>query len=134
MKILLQLALGVFLALLFIWFARRRGHRREMVVYGLGLVVAALFYVVFSTAGGAGLRWMMIEVAGVAVFTVVVVLGLKVSPWFLSIGWAMHILWDVLLHLVEPQAFVPHWYPVACISFDLTVAGYIAVRLRQWTK
>ena len=131
MEILLQLALGVVLAVLFILFARWGDHRRELIIYGVGLIAAALFYVVFSTAGGASPRWIMIEAAGVAAFTLMVVLGLKVSPWFLSIGWAVHVFWDVLLHLVEPQAFVPHWYPMACISFDLTVAGYIAVRLRQ---
>ena len=134
METLLQLASGVALAVLFIWFARRRDRRRELIIYGIGLVVAALLYVVFSSAGGASLRWMMIEAAGVAAFTLMVVLGLKVSPWFLSLGWAVHVLWDVLLHLVEPQAFVPDWYPIACISFDVTVALYIAMRLWQRAK
>ena len=73
----------------------------------------------------------MIELIGVVVFTLIAVLGLRVSIWFLALGWTAHVLWDVLLHLVREQPFVPDWYPVACISFDLIVAGYIAVKLRK---
>ncbi|KPJ77830.1 MAG: hypothetical protein AMJ54_06590 [Deltaproteobacteria bacterium SG8_13] len=125
-----QLLLGVALAVLFISFAKAGGHRRELQIYCLGLVVAALLYVAFSVTV-ASYAWLMIEIIGAAIFTLVAVLGLRVSPWFLSLGWAAHILWDVLLHLVFQQAFVPSWYPVVCVSFDITVAGTIALKLRK---
>ena len=128
MEKLFQLILGVVLALLFISFARLRGPRREPFIYSIGLIVAALFYVAFSSTG-ATTQWLMIELIGLVVFTIIAVLGLRVSLWFLAIGWASHVLWDVLLHLIREQPFVPDWYPVACISFDLIVAGYIAVKL-----
>ena len=130
MEKLFQLALGVVLALLFIAFARTRGPRREPFIYSIGLIVAALFYVAFSFTG-ANTQWLIIELIGLVVFTLIAVLGLRVSLWFLVIGWASHVSWDVLLHLIREQPFVPDWYPVACISFDLIVAGYIAVKLRK---
>jgi hypothetical protein len=130
MEKLFQLILGVVLALLFIAFARTRGPRREPFIYSVGLIVAALFYVVFSFAG-ATTQWLMLELIGLLVFTLIAVLGLRVSLWFLALGWASHVLWDVLLHLIRKQPFVPDWYPVACISFDLIVAGYIAAKLRK---
>jgi len=130
MEKLFQLILGVVLALLFISFARTKGPRRETFLYSIGLIVAALFYVAFSFTG-AGNQWLMIELIGLVVFTLIAVLGLRVSPWFLVLGWASHVWWDIFLHLVREQVFVPDWYPVACISFDLIVAAYIAAKLRK---
>ena len=130
MEKLFQLILGVVLALLFIAFARTRGPRREPFIYCIGLIVAALFYVAFSLTG-AGSQWLMIELIGLVVFTLIAVIGLRVSLWFLALGWVSHVSWDVLLHLIREQPFVPDWYPVACISFDLIVAGYIVAKLRK---
>ena len=48
-----------------------------------------------------------------------------------SAGWALHVAWDVGLHLVEVRAFVGTWYPNACITFDLIVAGYLLWRAGQ---
>lgn len=130
MENLFQLILGVVLASLFISFARTRGPRREPFIFSIGLIVAALFYVAFSITG-AGTQWLMIELIGLVVFTLIAVLGLRVLLWFLAFGWASHVSWDVLLRLVRQQTFVPDCYPVACISFDLIVAGYIAAKLRK---
>ena len=130
MEKLFQLILGAVLALLFILFARTRGPQREPLIYSIGLIVAAFLYVAFSFTG-ATTEWFIIELIGLVVFTLIAVLGLRVSPWFLVIGWASHVWWDVLLHFVREQPFVPDWYPLACISFDLIVAGYIAVKLRK---
>jgi amino acid transporter len=130
MEKLFQLILEVVLALLFIWFARTRGPQREPFIYSIGLIIAALFYVAFSVTG-ATTQWFMLELIGLVVFTIFAVLGLRVSLWFLALGWASHVSWDVLLHLIREQPFVPNWYPVACISFDLMVAGSIVAQLRE---
>jgi hypothetical protein len=35
--------------------------------------------------------------------------------------------WDIGLHYLGPGTlFVPAWYPIACVSFDLLVAVYVA--------
>ena len=67
---------------------------------------------------------------GLGFFTLVAVLGLRVSTMFLAVGWAVHGLWDALLHLTQHVAFVPDWYPVICLGFDLIVAIYIATRFQ----
>ena len=44
----------------------------------------------------------------------------------MALGWSMHVIWDVGLHLMGPGHHVaPEWYAVACLSFGLVVAGYI---------
>jgi len=55
-------------------------------------------------------------------------LGLRGSPYWLAAGWALHPLWDVGLHYIGPgHSFAPMTYAIACISFDLVVAAYIAI-------
>jgi hypothetical protein len=49
----------------------------------------------------------------------------------LALGWTVHVAWDVSLHLARQQVVVPAWYPSACISFDLLVAGYVVWTVRR---
>jgi len=58
----------------------------------------------------------------------IALLGLRGSPWWLAAGWALHPLWDVVLHYVSPgHSFAPITYTIPCLSFDLLVAAYIAI-------
>ena len=53
-------------------------------------------------------------------------LGFRVSAAVLALGWAMHVVWDVALHLQGAGAgYTPFWYPWGCVSFDLMVAGAV---------
>jgi hypothetical protein len=41
--------------------------------------------------------------------------------------WALHPVWDVLLHYVGPgRSFAPEAYAISCLSWNLVVAVYIA--------
>ena len=127
MRTLIEIVIGVFLAIGFILLVRRsRSSAGEKRSFAIGLVVVALIYVGFGLFSGS-LKWMLIELAGVPIYAVFAWLGLKKSGWFLAVGWALHPLWDACLH-DSSTAFVPHWYIGGCIGFDLLVAGYIALR------
>ncbi|HJU53079.1 MAG TPA: DUF6010 family protein, partial [Pyrinomonadaceae bacterium] len=104
--------------------------RRELRLYAVGLISAALIYVGF-VARDVSLSWLTIELAGLLVFTLVALAGLKISPLILAAGWAAHVAWDVLLHGLFETTFVPRWYPPVCVGFDLLLAGYIAVRFSK---
>ena len=58
-------------------------------------------------------------------FVLLAYAGVRHSPLLLALGWTVHVGWDVGLHLARQQVVVPAWYPSACISFDLLVAGYV---------
>ena len=132
MYIALWLLLGLVLAVAFLALARRRADG-EARMLATGLVVAALIYVGLATVNGAFVPWLGWEVIGVAIYGALAGLGLRYSPWWLVIGWAVHSTWDAGLHLIGGgAAFTPEWYAVGCVSFDLLVAGYIAVRV--WTR
>ncbi len=126
---ILEIALGVVFGALLVLFARSRGPRSESVVLAVGLIVTALLYVAFALAGGTSARWSALEVLGVFAFSAFAWLGLRTSPAWLALGWAVHVVWDVGLHLgAGAPAFVPTFFPGFCIGFDLLVAGYLAAR------
>jgi hypothetical protein len=132
-QIAIQLLTGVVACGVFILLARRLKPERELRLYALSLVIAALVYVGF-TVRGATLKWLALELAGLALFTLLAWLGLKISALILALAWAAHAAWDVLLHKLQDVAFVPDWYPLACLGFDLLLAGYIVARFGKSTR
>ena len=121
-----QVLLGALAAVPLVLLARRR--RGEDRIYAQGLVAAALIYVGFALAGGAGYRPLVTEVVGTAVFGLVAWLGVRRAALWLAAGWAAHVGWDLLLHPLTGEGYAPAWYVRACIGFDLVVAAWIALR------
>ena len=118
-------AIFVVVALLVRYFAGAAAWRVLVVAT---LFVAAGLYVVFAVRAGEGTTWIVIEVVGVAVFGGMGVVGLFGRMWWIVAGWALHPLWDVGLHYLGPgRPFAPETYTIACLSFDLLVATYVAI-------
>ena len=130
--LIVDIAAGAVLALVLVGVARTRTPEEARSIYAVGLVVAALIYVSFAAAGDASNRWLVIECIGLLVYGVAAWIGIRRWPWVLALGWAAHVAWDVLLHLNGPGAvYTPHWYPWACGSFDLIVAGALLAPERR---
>ena len=92
------------------------------------LIIAALAYVAFALRAGEGAFWVVGELVGVGIYGTLGLLGVRGSPMWLAAGWALHPLWDVVLHYIGPgSSFAPISYTIPCISFELLVAGYIAI-------
>ncbi|MCH7764498.1 MAG: hypothetical protein IIB95_12310 [Candidatus Marinimicrobia bacterium] len=107
---------------------------REKKAYRIGLVVAAAIYIFFAVLWG-DIYWIVLEILGVLGFGMLALLGKRISYYVVSMGWLLHILWDVALHLQGPGAHVaPAWYAISCASFDLLLAGIIAYRVYSWQK
>jgi uncharacterized protein DUF6010 len=108
----------------------RSVRRYETLLLFVFLIVASVAYVIFVLWAGESFLWLLIELTGVALYGAMGLRGLRGSPWWLAAAWALHPLWDILLHYFGPGiSFVPVSYTVACIGFDLVVAGHIAYRL-----
>ena len=128
---MIEILLGTVLAILTIWIFRMMAEKRERANYAIALIIAALIYVGFSLFADDP-RWILVELVGVAIYLVFAILGLRYSAWFLAIGWAAHIVWDMGVHASPTISFVPEWYPLLCVAYDVVIAGYIAFRnLRQ---
>ena len=114
--------------------------------FALGLAIAAAVYPAFAFFGGAPWPWLGIELVGVVVFGALALSALRggggaTAAAIVALGWALHPLWDVLLHASAVGALpdapgaghVPSWYPPACATFDWVVAlvvGALAYRSR----
>lgn len=101
-----------------------RSPDRTAHLFAHALVVAAFIYVAFAMASMES-AWLAVEIAGLLIFVGFASLGLKRSLSWLWLGWALHILWDVGIHLVAEASFVPAWYPVLCIGFDAVVSYHV---------
>jgi hypothetical protein len=123
-RMLIPIMVGALLGVLFVLVIRRAERGRQVRLLAVGLAVTALIYVVVALPQ-TGLHWVGVEIVGVAIYGSLAWLGAKVSPWWLVLGWAGHVAWDMSLHLDTAHATVPVWYPFGCAGFDLIVAGYL---------
>lgn len=117
------------LGLLAVWplllFSHRLNRQSQVKLLGRSLVVAATIYVLFALVWGDKV-WLWIELMGVLVYLLFYVLAQKYGLIWLALGWLVHPVWDIVLHLYGPgQAVVPPWYAWACVSFDWAVVVYI---------
>jgi hypothetical protein len=118
-------AIFIVVALLISRFADEFVWRAFLVLF---MFIAAGLYIVFAVRAGEGTLWLVGEFVGVAIFGGVALLGLRGSLWWIVAAWALHPLWDVGLHYLGPgRSFAPETYTIACLSFDLLVAAYIAL-------
>jgi hypothetical protein len=115
----------IVIAFLLSRFTRDIVGRSLLVIF---LFVAAGAYFGFTLLAAPGPIWLLAELVQVIVFGTMALLGLRGSPWWLVAGWALHPLWDVVLHYLGPgHSFASITYTIPCLSFDLLVAAYIAI-------
>jgi hypothetical protein len=115
----------IFIAFLLSRFIRDIIGRSLLVIF---LFAAAGAYFGFALLAAPGPIWVLAELVQVIIFGAIALLGLRGSPWWLAAGWALHPLWDVVLHYVGPgHSFAPITYTIPCLSFDLLVAAYTAI-------
>jgi len=85
-------------------------------------------YLVAANARPGG--WLALELAGIAIFATLAVLGVKISPWFLVIGIAAHGLgWDSWHYRNSP--YIADWYSTGCLLVDITIGAYAALRFSR---
>ena len=89
----------------------------------MALVLAAAVYVGFAVTQ-QNIAVTITALVGFLVFSGLALYG-RVSFWLLATGWLLHGLWDFILHLLRPEVFVPSWYGLACLGFDVALAGFI---------
>jgi hypothetical protein len=122
MTIALELLGGPILASALIAFARWR--RAEDRIFAVVLAITAAYYVVHAIGGGTR-EDLLLELLGLALFGAFAVLGFLGRRWWLAFGWAAHAGWDVGFHTGGRGGYVPEWYPMLCVGFDLFLSGFI---------
>lgn len=120
-----ELAIGITLAGLTILVIQTQPPEIHQKIYAAALIIAASIYVGFSLLS-QNTTWIFTEILGVIVFSLISFLGLKFSPWLLAMGWLIHPAWDLFIDNHNLNTFVPHWYPIVCMGYDILIAWYIA--------
>jgi glutaredoxin len=129
----IYLIAGLILGLIFVLVAFAIKRKTRLILF-VGLFFASLIYVFFALRGNASGTWVIIEIVGVIIFTMIGYFGLRGSPWWLSIAWALHPIWDLGLHYFGPgRPFTPVSYAMACLTWDLLVAVFIAYKILKGT-
>jgi hypothetical protein len=116
---------GIVLALVVFAFARWTGFDRDRAFYPTTLIVVASYYVLFGAMGGSS-HALVVELAVMAVFVLLAVVGFKRSAWLVVAGMAAHGVFDVLHPQLVHNAGVPEWWPAFCAAFDVGFAGLLA--------
>lgn len=123
-------AIGFLLGLGSVLLLRRLYPYRDHLVWRTALIIAALIYVGFVIVAGE-LAHFAVELTGVIIYGTFAWLSKKYGLYWLALGWALHICWDVLLHSPHKTPYVPEFYPGLCMGFDIVIAIYICFLIRE---
>lgn len=125
--------IGVSLALGIAIFASVVGFDRDRSFYPVVMVVIAMTYGLFAVMGGS-VAALMNELIWIVGFVLVSVFGFKRNLWLIVAALSLHGIFDFFHgHLIHNPG-VPSWWPMFCLTYDLTAAAYLAAILWRSNK
>ena len=122
--------IGIGLALAVALYASFIGLDRGRAFYSTVLAVVGSLYGLFAVMSGST-QTLLLESIGIAAFLLLSALGFKFSPWLLVAGLFGHGVFDFFHSRVITNSGVPAFWPDFCMSYDITAAAYLALRLRR---
>jgi hypothetical protein len=124
------LVVGALLALAVGLFATGIGLDRDRAFYPIVTIVIASYYALFAVMGASTHALVLESLVG-TVFLAAAVWGFKSSLWLVVAALAGHGIFDLGHDTVISNPGVPSWWPQFCLTFDVTIAGYLAWLLRR---
>lgn len=124
----MEYVVGTGLALTVGAFASIAGYDRDRSFYPTVLIVVASYYDLFAIIGerdGA----LGPEIAASMMFIALSVVGFRTSLWVVVAALAGHGLFDFAHGQFIDNPGVPAWWPMFCLSYDVSAAAYLAWRL-----
>jgi hypothetical protein len=121
---------GALLAFAVGLFATRSGLDRDRAFYPVVTIVIASYYALFAVMGASPHALVLESLVG-TVFLATAVWGFKSSLWLVVAALAAHGIFDLGHSTVISNPGVPSWWPQFCLTFDVTLAAYLAWLLRS---
>jgi len=120
--IILGIAIGIFSTLV--------GLDRDRALYSVALIVIASYYCLFAVVGGSNPALVSELIAG-SIFVAVAAVGFRTSLWLVSAGIIGHGVFDIFHHFLIHNPGLPTWWPMFCMSIDITIGAYLAWMIWQ---
>lgn len=120
----LTLALGVSLG------GTLAGLDRDRAFYAAVSLAVGTYYILFAVMGGSS-EALIGEVAAYAVLAVVAVLGFRRNLWLVAFALVGHGGFDVFHGQLIANDGVPAYWPMFCMSYDVTAGLYLACLLHR---
>jgi hypothetical protein len=120
---------GIVLALAVSSAATLVGLDRDRAFYPTILAVIAFYYVLFAVIGESASA-LAIESLALAVFLVAAALGYRRNLWLVVAALCAHGIFDFFHGHFVSNPGVPAWWPMFCLTYDVTAAAYLAWLLR----
>jgi pimeloyl-ACP methyl ester carboxylesterase len=124
----MEYLVGTGLALIVGAFATVAGYDRDRSFYPTVLIVVASYYDLFAIIGGRE-GALGPEIAASMMFVALSAIGFRTSLWVVVAALAGHGLFDFVHGHVIDNPGVPAWWPMFCLSYDVSAAAYLAWRL-----
>ncbi|KAF2990804.1 PTS sugar transporter subunit IIA [Methylocystis sp. MJC1] len=105
----------------------RWSKTRPALLAAYALIAISFFYVGFAIRAENSDTWTGFEMTAVAFFGTLAGLSIIGSPWFVTVGFALHAAWTLYEHYFgSGSAFAPAPFVVANAGFDVVAALYLA--------
>lgn len=128
----MEYIIGALLALAVSMYASVVGLDRDRGFYPTVTIVVASYYGLFAVMGGST-GALVAESVVIAAYIVVAAIGYRFNLWLLVAALAGHGIFDLFHGHVIANPGVPAWWPMFCMTYDLTAAGYLAWLLGRST-
>lgn len=126
----MALVVGVLLGIAVGVFATGTGLDRDRAFYPVVTIVVASYYSLFAVMGSST-QALILETGVGALFVVAAIVGFKGSLWAVVTALAAHGISDFPHGALIPNPGVPSWWPQFCGSIDVTLAAFLAWRLKR---
>lgn len=124
----MEFVIGAALALVVGVSATAVGFDRDRAFYPTILVAIASYYDLFAILAGSTPA-LGLETVALMAFLIAAVVGFRFSLWIVAAALAVHGIFDLIHSGIIANPGVPAWWPMFCLAYDLTAAGYLAWRL-----
>ncbi len=121
----MEYIIGTLLALAVSVFASIAGLDRDRAFYPTVTIVVASYYGLFAVMGGS-VAALATESVVIAAFVLAAAIGYRFNLWLLVAALAGHGIFDLFHGHVISNPGVPAWWPIFCMSYDVTAACYLA--------
>ena len=126
----MEYLIGAGLALKISAFATCVGFDRDRAFYPTVLIVITSYYGLFAVMGGSN-QALATDLVAMAILLSVSVLGFRRNLWIVAGALCAHGIFDMFHGQLISNPGVPAWWPLFCLTYDVTAGAYLAWLLNR---